>query len=282
MTRSSLGMGRGVTLASWLFALNALALATAGCSSEPISSEQTEKQEGALLYQMSYSSTGSISIYELEDKNLLVKATGSIDQDDPTEVRNLLALGSFPAIYSKLNHGAPAPEKLVELDARYREGFAKFAASEEFQSRAALETSTPSAETGTLQDKSEATFNSTVCNVRFRSAGYAYVPKACNYWFQSYAENTFANPTYRVPGFDGAKAYDWIFGWNDVNTTGNVHLLQPVYYGYARYGSCSIAPYTWGHCSWGGSFTRYEAEITNDNSYSPLGVTIHSVEAYVK
>jgi len=281
MTRSSRFVGRGVTPGGWLV-LGVLALATVGCSSEPIASEQTAQQEGKLLYQLPYSHTGAISIYELEDKSLLMKATGSIDHDDPDEVRKLLALESFPAVYSKINNGAPAPEELVKLDERYRAGLARFVASDQFRSRAAVPASALQDGVGLGQDKSESSFNSKVCNKVFSSGNYKYYPSACNYWFQTFAINTFANPTYRVPSFEGAGPYDWIFGWNDIDSAADLHLLQPVYYGYKKYGSCTIPAYTWAHCSWTSNFSNYEAEITNPNYYSPMGVTIHSIEANVK
>ncbi len=81
----------------------------------------------------------------------------------------------------------------------------------------------------------------------------------------------------------GADAYDWIFGWNDIGTAGTVYLFyydRQSYYHEAA--TCSIPAYSWGHCSWGGSFTGYYAGLRNSNYYSNLGVTVHSAFAVVR
>jgi len=271
--RNGFGVGTACGLATI-----AVAFATLGCSSEPVDSEHTGRQEGTLLYALPYSSTGSIEIYELEDQSLLLKATGAIDVDDPQEAERLMALDSFTAIYSEINKGAPAPQQLVELDARYREGLERFVASNEFKNR-------PELGTGELIAKDQASFNSTICNVTFRSGSYQYIPGSCNWGGATYFESSWANPTYQAPGWTGVDAYDWIFGWNMSDTTGKLNLIYwpgPGSLGQS-YGHCSVAPYTWGHCSWtSSSISGWDAEIHNSNYYSELGVTVHNRYPYVR
>jgi hypothetical protein len=239
----------------------ALSLVAVGCGGEQPAPDPVGVQGPAPLFELRYSDTGSIAIYDGGDDNLMIKASGKIGLDDPAVLQDLMALDSFPAIYSKLHPGEAAPQELVDLDARYQLKLNQFVASEGFRARK------PALPEDEFQEKDQATFKAWVCNKTFyNGSGYRFVPYKC-----SWVENDAFLTSYYV------AAYDWVWGWNETTAQAKLYL----FYGYTIYpGNCYLAAGTYGYCSWTGTF---EKRFVEENTIAPdgtctkgrLGLDIH-------
>ena len=263
-----------------LVSLLCISIAVAACEGNGSGSESADTptvSEAELpLYEIPFSDTGSIKIYE-GIEGPLVKVTGKIGVDDPVVAGNLMAQTSLAEMYRIATHSERVPEELVSIDKRHQARRA-----EDLRQIEALGLPTGPAEPFLLE-KSFNSFNSIVCTRTFwESSTNYYVPIDC-----SYSTNSWLALSHVAQ----AGAYDWIFGWNEqtwgpasiqlVNRLGNppntpLRLIDT--YG----GSCTLQPQTWGYCYWGGSFSGKWAAVTNyyAQSHLPgsapgLGVTIH-------
>ena len=210
------------------------------------------EQAEAPLYEIPYSDTGSIAIYDDGYGGFLVKTSGRIGVDDPEAISALLASDNFVDIYAALHPGLETPRALVNLNGRYQAqresdgSVLDFSVGSPETGSSVLDLSGESPERGGLVDKSIDTFYSTVCIRTFYNTNYKYVPEDnCNWTPYPYWVFTLTKK---------AGPYDWNFGWNEGSAVAGVWLYNGD--GTLFRGPCSIAPYTWAHCTWTGTFSN--------------------------